>query len=132
MNKFQRDMDFAEAKAFPKVDKTRNQVNVLYPTRSKYGVWSFDDEDLDIVGEPFVGAINLMIDSLLNGEEQCIIYCSKEPIHDYNISLTKREDMGQGMYQMDGTEVVGWLCPCFLNYFPDYVDKVYAKIEPIK
>jgi len=129
MNKFQRDMLAFEPAA--KIDKTKNQVNVLFPTRNKYGVWSFDDADLGIVGEPFVGQINNMIDIMVPGKEACLIYCSKDPIPDYNISLTKREDVGQGMYQMDGTDIVGWLCPCFLNYFPDYVEKVYAKIEEL-
>lgn len=113
------------------VDKTKNTVNVIKADRSYYGVWSFDDADLGIIGEPFVGDINRMIDALLNGDTECIIYCSSQPIHGHNISLTQRLDLGEGMYQMDGTEIVGWLCPCFLNYFPNYVERVYAKIEPL-
>lgn len=113
------------------MDKTKNQVNVLFPTRNKWGIWAFDDADLGIVGEPFVGHINLMIDMLADGKEQVLIYCSKDPIPNFNISLTKREDLGRGMYQMDGTDVVGWLCPCLLRFLPTYTDKIYAKIEPL-
>lgn len=114
------------------INKTKNQVNVLYPTRNEWGIWSFDDKDLDIVGEPFVGQINTMIDMLIPGETQCLIYCSKDPIPDYNISLTKRGELGEGMYEMDKTGIVGWLCPCFLQFFPYYTEKVYAKIEKLE
>jgi len=112
----------------PKIDKTQNTVNVLFPYRTKYGVWCFDDEQLGIVGEPFVGDINTMIDIHAQGSENLIINISSQPIPGSTLSLTKREDLGQGFYQLDGTEITGWLCPCFLNYFPDYVEKVYAKI----
>lgn len=115
-----------------KLTKANNQVNVLFPTRNKYGIWAFDDADLGIVQEPFVGHINYMIDMLVPGESECLIYCSKDPIAGQNISLTRRNDLGQGMYQMDGTDVVGWLCPCLLNYLPDYTEHIYARVEKLQ
>lgn len=129
-SKFQRDIHLDDDRGSVTVDKTRNVVNFIKADRNKYGIWTFDDEDLGIVGEPFVGEINDMIDACLEGYQECTILCSQFPIPNYNISLTRRDDLGQGMYQMDGTEVVGWLCPCFLSYFPHYVEKVYAKIDP--
>lgn len=111
------------------INKKRNTVNILYPTRSKWGVWSFDDDDLGIVGEPFVGSINTMIDMFAQGKEQAVVYISHSPIPESSLSLTQRLELGTGMYQLDGTEIVGWLCPCTLNYFEDYPEKIYARIN---
>jgi len=33
------------------------------------------------------------------------------------------------MYKLDGTDVEGWLCPCTLNYFKTYPEKIYALIK---
>ena len=112
--------------------KSNNQVNLIKANRDKYGIWWFDDDDLEIFHEVFVGDINFMIDMLVPGESECLIYCSKDPIAGQNISLTRRNDLGQGMYQMDGTDVVGWLCPCLLNYLPDYTEHIYARVEKLQ
>ena len=112
------------------INKTKNTVNILYPYRTSCGVWCFDDKDLGIVAEPFVGAINTMIDMFTQGATQAVFYISHSPIHEHTLSLTQRPELGTGMYQLDGTEIIGWLCPCTLNYFADYPEKIYAKIEP--
>ena len=112
-----------------KKTKASNTVNVLHPYRTKGGIWCFDDDDLDIVGEPFVGEINTMLDMHTNGKEEATIFISSKPIHDQTLSLSKKEELGQGIYQLDGTDITGWLCPCLLNYFPDYVDNIYVKIQ---
>jgi hypothetical protein len=112
-----------------KKTKANNTVNVLHPYRTEQGIWCFDDEDLDIVGEPFVGDINKMIDMYANGRKEIIAYISSRPVHKQTLSLSKKEELGEGMYQLDGTEIIGWLCPCLLQYFPDYPENIYAKIE---
>jgi len=110
--------------------KSNNQVNVIYPKRNKYGVWSFDDDDLGIVAEPFVGDVNTVIDMFSNGKKSLEIYISKDIIPNFTLSLSRIKDSDvEGMYLLDGTDIEGWLCPCLLNYFPDYVDKIYAKIN---
>jgi hypothetical protein len=109
--------------------KANNIANVLHPYRTKYGIWQFDDEELGIVGEPFVGAINTMIDMYANGREQITVYISSSPIYEQTLSLTRVEGEQTGIYQLDGTEIVGWLCPCLLNFFPDYIKHIYAKIN---
>lgn len=112
------------------VDKTKNQVNVLYPYRSTYGVWAFDDEQVGLHGEPFVGEINTMIDMFTNGDTKAIFYISHSPIADQTLSLTKVDN--DGNYQLDGTEIVGWLCPATFKYFEGYPEKIYARIERLK
>lgn len=110
--------------------KKNNTVNVIYPYRSKEGIWAFDDEDINIFGEVFVGDINTMIDMFSEGKEKLTIFISSSPIPNFTLSLSRIKDSDvEGMYLLDGTDIEGWLCPCLLNYFPDYVDKIYAKIN---
>ncbi len=110
--------------------KANNVVNILYPYRSKQGIWAFDDEQLGIVGEPFIGEINIMIDMYAKGSKNLIIYISSNPLPGQSLSLTKYNDGGtEGLYQLDGTEIIGYLCPCTLNYFPGYPERIYARIE---
>lgn len=112
-----------------KKTKVGNTVNILHPYRTKGGIWCFDDDDLDIVAEPFIGKINEMIDMYADGKEGITVYISSSPIYEQTLSLSKKEELGEGMYQLDGTEIVGWLCSCLLNYFPDYVSNIYVRIE---
>lgn len=112
------------------VDKTKNQVNVLYPYRSSFGVWAFDDAEVGLQGEPFVGAINTMIDMFTGGDTKAIFYISHSPIGEQTLSLTKEDDNGH--YSLDGTDIVGWLCPATFKYFEGYPEKIYARIERLK
>ena len=50
-----------------KKTKANNTVNLLNIYKTKSGVWCFDDDDLGIVAEPFVGDINRMIDMHVDG-----------------------------------------------------------------
>jgi len=112
-------------------DKTKNVVNVIYPYRSNYGVWAFDDPEVGLQGEPFVGDINTMIDMYAQGKKEVIIYISSEPIEGQTLQLNRLEE-DEGNYQLEGTDVVGWLCPATLKYFPNYPKNIYARIENIK
>jgi hypothetical protein len=114
------------------VDKTNNQVNVIFPTRNEYGIWAFDDEAVGLHQEPFVAEINDMIDLFVNGATRCTIYISKDPIPDAQVQLIHRggDRYAYGTYELVGTDLVGWLCPALLKYFPSYVSKIYAKIIP--
>ena len=112
-----------------KKTKANNAVNILDIYRTKNGVWCFNDEDLDIIAEPFVGEINDMIDMYAKGKEELTIYISKEPILNGTLSLTRVEDEFEGMYRLDGTDIVGWLCPCLLRYFPNYINNIYVRIK---
>lgn len=111
------------------INKSKNQVNVLYPYRTKGGIWCFDDKDLEIVAEPFVGEINDIIDYFAKGRENLAVYISKGILPNETLVLNKKEELGQGMYECTTIGVTGWLCPCLLNYFPDYVDEIHVRIE---
>lgn len=110
-------------------DKTKNQVNVIFPYRTKGGIWCFDDEEVGLQAEPFVGNCNKMIDMFVNGKKKCIIYISETPIKDQTFQLKKIVSYSEGTYNLVGTQEEGWLCPATLKYFKDYPDNIYVKIE---
>lgn len=111
--------------------KANNQVNLLHIKRDKHGIWWFDDKDLKINHEVFVGDINTMIDMYSDGDNELLVYISKDPIAKETLSLNRIYEEGEGMYQLNGTEVIGWLCPCLLNYFPEYVENIHVKIQKL-
>lgn len=109
------------------VDKTKNQVNVIFPYRTKYGIWCFDDEEVGLQGEPFVGSINPFIDSLVGGDKDCTAYISHSPIDNHTVKLTKVDNNGN--YLLGDTSIIGWLCPATFKYFTGYPDNIYVRIE---
>jgi hypothetical protein len=129
-------MTIAKKRKIELVDKTGNQINVIYPYRTRGG-WSFDDKEVGLQGEPFVAGIPKIIDSIVGKRKKFTAYISKDPIPDYTAQLEKldiidkefRNLVGEGWYQLVGTPMLGWLCPATLKYFKDYPDNIYFKIE---
>lgn len=118
-------------------NKTNNQVNVIHPYRSKNGIWAFDDEEVGLEGEPFVGEINTMIDILTSGANGCTVYLSKDTLPSETGVLTKQPFndetlLDEGWYGLKGTEMKGWLCPALLKYFSSYPDEIHFKIENVR
>lgn len=111
------------------MDKTGNQINVIYPYRTKHG-WAFDDRDVDLQREPFVAGIPEIIDSIVGDRRDFTALISAEPIPDYSGHLVKnKKSKTVGWYELQGTGRMGWLCPATLRYFKDYPDDIYFKIE---
>lgn len=111
-------------------DKTQNQINVIYPYRTKHGGWSFDDEAVGLYGEPFVSGIPEIIDAIVGKKtKQFTAFISKDPIPNYTGCLEQTIEKGTGWYKLQETGSLGWLCPATLKYFEDYPNKIYFKIE---
>ena len=119
------------------VNKTGNQINTIYPYRTKTG-WAFDDKDVDLHEEPFIAGIPEIIDSIVGDRDEFTAHISHSIIPKYTghlIKLTEEEMEAEecmpktGWYKLEGTEQIGWLCPATLKYFKDYPDSIYFKIE---
>lgn len=124
----------------PLVDKTGNQINTIYPYRTQYGGWAFDDAEVGLFREPFVLGIPAIIDSIVGDRDNFTAYIShskipkatghlvkvKEP---EGLPKTEGEDTSDGWYQLKGTDMIGWLCPATLKYFKDYPENIYFRIE---
>lgn len=108
--------------------KTKNQVNVLHIFKED-GIWMFNDKDIGIYKEPFVSLMNPIIESIVK-TNKFTAFISKDPMP-YTVILDRinnKVDM-IGYYQLRGTKMIGWLCPCLLNYFIDYPKEIYVKIK---
>jgi hypothetical protein len=119
------------------VDKTGNQINTIYPYKTKSG-WAFDDEEVGLKAEPFIAGIPQIINSLVGKKKSFTAHISHSKIpkatgHLVKMSLdeVKFEELDEidGWYKLEGTDMIGWLCPATLKYFKDYPDDIYFKIE---
>ncbi len=118
-------------------DKTGNQINTIYPYRTQAG-WAFDDSEVALQGEPFIAGIPEIIDSIVGDKDKFTAHISHSPIPNFTGHLKKlsEKDIQQGgfmpetgWYELEGTNMIGWLCPATLKYFKDYPDSIYFKIE---
>lgn len=110
-------------------DKTKNQINVIYPYRTKGG-WSFDDEEVELQGEPFVEGVPELIDSVVGKVNNFTAFISKDLIPDFTLVLHKVLNVKEeGWYKVDTQENPVWLCPATLKYFENYPEKIYVKIK---
>jgi len=109
-------------------DKTKNQVNVLHIFKEN-GVWMFNDEEVGLYKEPFVPSINPMIETYVRGRKEFTAFISKDPMYDVTLTLNRVDDKIEGVYEMAGSGIVGWLCPALLKYFEGYPKNIYVKIE---
>ncbi len=121
------------------IDKTKNQINVIYPYRTQGGTWVYDDPDIPVYAEAFVMGSSELIDMLVG--EDCnkfIAYISSSPLPKSTVILDNiddkvENDMGdisiEGWYQMRGTQHKNWLCNHLNDYFyPPYPKTIYVSI----
>lgn len=118
------------------LDKTGNQINVIYPYRTFGGGWAFDDKEVGLQGEQFVAGIPEIINSIVGKRRKIKVFLSKDTFPETTGVLVKLTDnqkaikglSGEGYYQLEGTDMIGWLCPATLKYFKDYPKKIHFKI----
>lgn len=108
-----------------------NAVFVIQPYRVGK-IWCFDEPALGVFKEPFVGAINDMIDDMLervglpDGEPFTALFsASPLPAADMELTLTKSEGKS-GAYYTDGEDREGWLCPCLFRFFSKAPENIYV------
>lgn len=93
--------------------------------------WVFDDERFGLKQEPFVGAANEVIDSILKSKGikskkfSAIFSRFALPEFDACFDLEKVEGKS-AWYNYWGKPF--WLCPCINNYFEKIPTHIYVKI----
>lgn len=115
------------------IDKSKNQINVIYPYRTEGGSWVYDDLDIPVVAEAFVCGSSELIDMVVG--EECnnfTAYISEQPIPEAtcildNIDEEKNDGM-QGWYRMRGTTHENWFCSHLNDYVSPYASTIYVKI----
>lgn len=112
-----------------------NSVHVIWPYNID-GIWAFDDKDKRIEREPFVGAINPMIEELVKDIPDAKIgfrlLFSADFIPEHSAKLVWRRKEGKGnWYYCEKFKTEGWLCPALLKYFVRPPKEIYVRCEPL-
>ena len=86
------------------------------------GGWSFDDDAVDLVAEPFVAGIPEMIDILaeqVGAADRIVLTFAPTEFPGSMIRLDRTgEEFGGNWYRWAERELTGWLCPALFRYFP--------------
>jgi hypothetical protein len=112
-----------------------NSIHVIWPY-SVQGIWAFDDKAKLLVREPFVGAINPMIDKLVADIPDAkvgfrlIFSAGFIPEHDAKLVWRRKERTGD-WYYCEKFKTEGWLCPALLKYFRTPPKEIYVKVAPL-
>ena len=97
-------------------------------------MWVFDDPNVGLVKEPFVGGADTMIDvataQLPNANQGFIAVFSAGYFPDAKIVLKwVREEGGGNVYNWSEKDMEGWLCPALFKYFDRTPEKLYIEVK---
>jgi hypothetical protein len=110
-----------------------NSIRLLVPYKYE-GLWVFDDPQVELIKEPFVSGIDVMIDILVReipgAENGFVLLFSATPFPGYSVRLSwVREEFGGNWYYCSEYEMEGWLCPALLKYFQRAPEAIFIKAE---
>ena len=111
-----------------------NLINVIQPHRYR-GMWVFDDPQVGLSKEPFVGGADTMIDRVTSqvpdAESGFTLLFSGIPFPGHEFRLEwRREESGGNVYYSEQLDAEGWLCPALLRYFAERPLEIYVQIRP--
>lgn len=111
----------------------QNAIRVINPYLY-HGTWVFDDADHGLVKEPFVAGIPAIIDLAVSGIKDAgkgfRMLFSGNPFPGHTVQLNKlNREHGGCWYQLDGSEMKGWLCPAMFHYFSEPPESIYVAVE---
>lgn len=120
------------------VNKQNNAVNVLFPYKTQYQTWVYDDEDLGVYTEAFVMGSSEVIDHLIGADAtHCKVLISSQPLPKYD-ALLEKINAKEGEFEMEGWYQIAdksmppnWLCGRCCDYFPGYPEQIYVKIDRV-
>ncbi len=132
----------------------RIQTVIISPTRAPNGTWAFDDADKGLVEEPFIGAMNTLLDVLAGNFmhddpfDGCMLVAANSPFAGYQVELWQlsqdvRPSTEGRWYRWiihnEQGAVTGttfrelyldvWLCPVVELYFGNYPAYLYLKMH---
>lgn len=110
-----------------------NAIYVIKPYKWE-GLWVFDDPNVGLVKEPFVGGADTMIDvataPIPNATKGFLAIFSASDFPDAQIVLERvREDRGGNVYRWKEKELEGWLCPALLRYFAEPPAQLFIQVK---
>jgi hypothetical protein len=111
----------------------KNSIFVIKPYKWE-GMWAFDDPNVGLVKEPFVGGADTIIDvataHLPKADQGFLAVFSAGYFPDAQIVLEwVREEGGGNVYRWKEKEMEGWLCLALLRYFTEPPEKLHIQIK---
>jgi hypothetical protein len=101
----------------------------------------FDDSTTGLLQEPFIAGIPEIIEyatakeGIENPQDGFTLLFSATPFPGHQAILRlapwRGEDCGGNWYQLEGTDLTGWLCPALFKYFPTAPDAIYCQISAL-
>lgn len=98
------------------------------------GMWVFTDEARGLINEPFVDGIPEIIELATAGLKEpekgftLLFSATPFPSHKYVLKWLRPEHDGN-WYQLEGTEMRGWLCPQLFSYFDKAPERIYCSVK---
>jgi len=115
---------------------SNNAIRIIVPYWFE-GTWVFDDERVNLIKEPFVVGVPEMLDDLVkdipNAKTGFRLLFSTTAFPQYQRKLVwLREESGGNWYQLENTEMEGWLCPALFKYYQSAPQEIFIKAEAKK
>lgn len=136
INKMGLDLYIEELKTKTKFMETNYWNNAVKRIElyKRGSTWLFDDEYLNIVGEPFVcgasEAIQYIVDSLQIKDKEHLVIIFGEKLGDWDAEITLTKDGGDNAwYELKMGDVLMrlWLCPCLCRFFSNPPKTIFIK-----
>lgn len=112
-----------------------NQIHVIAPYRH-LGMWVFDDANVGLVQEPFVGGADTIIDAMVTrvpnaaGGFAMVFSAGSFPGYQFRFERRRPEASGTIYYSPD-FRAEGWLCPALLRYFESAPEELFVQVKPL-
>ncbi len=111
----------------------KNSIFVIKPYKWE-GMWVFDDANVGLVRELFVGGADTMIDvataHIPNASKGFVAVFSAGYFPDAKIVLEwVREEGGGNVYRWAEKDMEGWLCPALFKYFEKTPPQLYIQVK---
>lgn len=99
-------------------------------------LWVFDDENFDLIREPFVSGMDKIISHFVKKMNLNVngfnILFSIDPFPGYHTELEwQRKELGGNWYHCKELNLGGWLCPALEYYFQNIPIKLFAQFVNI-
>jgi hypothetical protein len=108
-----------------------NSLQVLH-IYNHHGTYVFDDPQVGLLREPFVMGMPEIIEHQMGGGPidafTAIFSPAAFPGHNTVLKRVRSED-GGNWYNLNGTDLEGWLCPALSNYFNVAPETLYVQFK---
>lgn len=135
IDNLQRDIEYREPKSSIqyKIPVNNNQIFGLEAFRFA-GVWAFDNEELGLKNELFVGGADTFIDLVVGPDVDRVgIQFSSKPFPTYQMKVDFTDgEANSGTYYVSESGHELWLCGVLGLYFTEAPKTIYLSFKPIK